>query len=111
MATSEQVAEVRKNIAEDRDDDWSDPAIATTIDSAGGVNAASAAIWRQKAASYAHLVDVSEAGASHKFSDLHRNALAMAKQYEASAMTSGEISGVSVGRAKVKVIDRAYGNE
>jgi len=110
MATPEQVAEVRWNTDEPRDsEDWTDTAIDAVIDAVGGsVNVASATIWRKKAAAYAKLVDVSEAGASHKFSDLHRNALEMAKQFDSQAMIAGELSAVSVGHAKVKVIDRAY---
>lgn len=45
-------------------------------------NATAANIWNQKAAAYAGLVDVSESGSSRKFSDLYKNALAMAKKYE-----------------------------
>jgi hypothetical protein len=109
MATSEQVAEVRKNTNEMSDDDYTDPALDALIDGTGGVNAASATIWRQKAAKYAHLVDIEEAGASHDFSDLHKNALDMAKQFDGLAVGAGEVITVSMGHARVKVIDRAYG--
>lgn len=108
MATPEQVAEVRTNTNELTDDDWSEQSLDTIIETAGGVNAASAAIWRKKAAKFAHLVNVSEAGASHSFSDLHRNALDMAKQFDSLAISAGEVIGVSVGHPRVKVIDRAY---
>lgn len=110
MATPEQVAEVRLNTDEPRDsEDWTDTAIDSMLDALGGsVSATSAAIWRKKAAAYAKLVDVSEAGASHKFSDLHRNALEMAKQYDNQAILLGEVAVSSVGHARVKVIDRAY---
>lgn len=48
-------------------------------------NRAAAAIWREKAATYSDLVDVSESGSSRKMSDLLKNALAMAEQYDALA--------------------------
>lgn len=38
-------------------------------------------IWREKAASYAGLVSVSESGSSRQMSDLHKNAIAMAKAF------------------------------
>jgi hypothetical protein len=60
---------------------YTDEYIGGLID-ASSVEGASAAIWRSLAASYSTKVDVTEAGASHKFSDLFKNAQAMAKQYE-----------------------------
>lgn len=58
--------------------------IANTVDDQSTVdpNASIAIIWREKAASYAELVDVSESGSSRKMSDLHKNAIEMAKQYD-----------------------------
>jgi hypothetical protein len=108
MATPDQIAEVRRNTDERVDENWGDPAISALID-VGSVSSASAVIWRQKAAQYADLVDVSEAGASHAFSDLHKNALTMAGQYDAQYQV--EVQASTGGRAKVKVIDRAYNDE
>lgn len=48
-------------------------------------NSSAAYIWNQKAAEYSELVDVSESGSSRKFSDLSKNALAMAAKYEKAA--------------------------
>lgn len=40
-------------------------------------------IWYMKAAEYSSSVDISEAGSSRKNSDLFKNALMLAKQYDA----------------------------
>lgn len=52
------------------------------IDAAGTVEAAAADLWREKAASYAALVDTTEGNSSRKLSQLQQQALAMAKQYD-----------------------------
>lgn len=82
MATADDIAVVRLNVDEPTDTMYSDSVIAGLIDS-GSVASASATIWRWKAASYAKLVNVSEAGASHSNSDLSKNALAMAAKFAA----------------------------
>jgi hypothetical protein len=101
MATQPEIEEVRANTDEPNDTNWSDTDLEELIDS-DGVNGASSIIWRRKAASYAKLVDTSEAGASHAFSDLHKNALQMMERFELLAVSGSAVAG----RAKVKVIDR-----
>lgn len=96
MATEAEIAQVRLNTHEPTAETWSDIQISSLIDDRG-ISDASAEIWRTKAAQYAELVDVSEAGSSHSFSDLQTKALEMARQFS----TSG-----SSGAAKVKVIER-----
>lgn len=54
-------------------------------DAEGEPIAAAAVIWRVKAASYADLVDISEAGSSRKNSDLFKNAISMAEWFEGGA--------------------------
>jgi hypothetical protein len=81
MASVGDIATVRKNINEPTDAIYKDEDIGVIVDSSG-VAGASAIIWREKAARYASLVSVSESGASHSYSDLHKNALAMAKAYD-----------------------------
>lgn len=82
MATADQIAQVRLYVNEPDDvDPYQDVDIAALIDSLGSVEMASSAIWTQKASSYAELVDVTEAGASRKMSDLHKNALAMSRYF------------------------------
>lgn len=60
---------------------YSDAAILLMLGEEGSVEATVARIWREKAGRWAHLVDVSESGSSRKFSDLSKNAAAMAKMY------------------------------
>lgn len=47
-----------------------------------GVEAAAARIWREVAATYAGLVDVTESGSSRKLSSMYTNALGMAAGVE-----------------------------
>lgn len=46
-------------------------------------NRSAASVWGSKAAEAASLVNVSESGSSRSLSDLHKNALAMQKSFEA----------------------------
>lgn len=110
MAISDYVMLVRSYI-----DDLGEPAFftntdiinaltRTTVNGVTNVEAATANLWRQKAARYSGLVDVSEAGSSRKFSDLHKNALAMAGKYEA---ISGGVEEVGTsGRPRTRAIVR-----
>lgn len=83
MATEAEIQTVRVNTnTVDDTETYSDTAIGALVDELGGVEAASAAVWRQKAAAAAELVDVSEAGSSRKLSDLHKNATAMAAVWD-----------------------------
>lgn len=84
MASAEEIREVRQNTDEPTQDPYTEDYISALIDQ-NGINRASEIIWLKKAAGYAHLVDVSEAGASHAFSNLHKNALSMAAQFKARA--------------------------
>lgn len=99
MASAAEISVVRLDTNEpDTAGTYTDEVIGALIDE-GDTDSATATIWRRKAASYAELVDTTEAGASHKFSDLHKNALAMAAQYETVE--------VDTGRAKVHKIVRS----
>lgn len=83
MATAEDISYVRlATNLEDDDPFYTSIYLGGLVDE-NGRDGASAVVWRQKAAKYAELVDVTEAGASHKFSELHKNALAMAAHYDA----------------------------
>jgi hypothetical protein len=81
MASVEEVAEVRANTALEDDTLYTDGDLSNLIDFKGSVSAASATVWDRKAAIYAELVDQSEAGSSHAWSDLHKNAIAMATNW------------------------------
>lgn len=83
MASEAEIAEVRLNAGEPDDvDPYTDAYLSGLID-ALGVASASLAVWRTKAAKYAGMVNISEAGASQSFSDLFAHAQTMIKQYEA----------------------------
>jgi len=103
VATPEQVAEVRENTAEPDPENWGDDAISLLIDQEG-VNGASATIWRKKAASFAQLVDVEEAGSSHKFSQLSKSALEMVARYADLPNDGGALD--TGGRVKIRSIQR-----
>lgn len=104
MASSDDIATVRYNTDEPLPDTFTDDLIDRLID-ANGVVGASAIMWEQKAAKLADLVNTSEAGASHSFSDLHKNALniaAMFRKQQAEAAAP-----VAVGRVRVRKIVRS----
>ena len=81
MASEADIDAVRDNTNEPKDtSEFTDEEIGALIDEYG-VDVASATIWQRKAATYADLVDVTEAGATHKFSDLHKSALEFSAFY------------------------------
>lgn len=84
MASASDIAIVRRNVNESTDVTFDDAYLSGLIDT-HGVAGASAIIWREKAARFAELVNTSEAGASHSYSDLHKAALTMSKTYDAEA--------------------------
>lgn len=82
MATVEEVAAFRLLI--DEADDvmpYTDAILGERLDTATSSEALAAQVWREKAATLAGLVSVSESGSSRQLSDLHKNALAMAEHY------------------------------
>lgn len=107
MATPEEIAEVRLNTDEPRDDEpFTDTFLGELIDG-NGVTSASAIVWRKKAARAASLVNVSEAGSSLAMGDLQAKYLIMAKSYEDQLIVMD--SNFS-GRVRVKLIERDYGS-
>lgn len=81
MASEEDIGFLRALINESGDIKYTDPILSTRIDSAGTPEAAAYRIWVEKAASYAEVTSFSEGGSSRQLSDLHKNALAMAKHF------------------------------
>jgi hypothetical protein len=78
MATEEEVAELRLLVdVASVDPPYTDEYLAMLIDTYG-MDTAAATVWRQKAASYSSLVDMSESGSSRKLSQLREAALDMA---------------------------------
>lgn len=63
--------------------EYSDADLSAYLDEfVGDVNKAAAAIWREKAAKYAGLVDMKEGSSSRSLSQLYKNALAIADGLE-----------------------------
>jgi Cdc6-like AAA superfamily ATPase len=99
MATSDQIAELRLFVAELDDTNYTDEQLGTIIDASISIKAAAATIWTQKAAKYASLVNVAESGSSRSLSDLHQNALRMAKQLGADVQEdTAEETGIRIRR-------------
>lgn len=79
QVTPENITLVREYVAEpDAAGSWTDARISSIIEASTTLKEAAETIWRAKAASYAHLVDITEGGSSRKMSSLYTNALAMA---------------------------------
>jgi hypothetical protein len=99
MATAEEIASFRLLIAEPDENTYTDAALSDILDAASGPNAAAGAIWTQKAAAAATLVNVSESGSSRSLGDLQKNALNMAQLFNGAAETDPVTStGVRVSR-------------
>ena len=83
MASPEALEELRSKIGDTETPyTYTDEVLNALLDAADDDSDKVASnIWRQKAASYAEMVDVSEAGSSRKNSDLFKNATAMAEYY------------------------------
>lgn len=105
MATAVEIQAVREYIGEPNDvNGWTDERLTLIIDANGlDMFAAAAEVWGIKAANYAGLVDVTEAGSSRKMSDLSKNALAMQRNYSEQSLASVVI--VS-GRPRTRAIVR-----
>lgn len=88
MATQDELTELRRMIAEEDTDTYSDDYLEGLIDSIGAT-AAARKVWLQKAASFAEQVDISEAGSSRKNSSLYDHAMKMADTYQPDQSTAG----------------------
>lgn len=85
MAISEQVNELRRLIAEPiNEEPYTDERLGEILDTNAGKTLMSIAgqIWREKAAGYAELTDISEGGSSRSGSKLYQQALAMAETFD-----------------------------
>lgn len=105
MATEAEILYVRRNTSELTDDTYSDEMIGELID-ANGIDATIASIWEEKAASAASSVDVTEAGASHKFSDVYKNYSALAAYWRKKVDEDADPE-ASGGRVRVRKIVRS----
>lgn len=85
MDATPEVTRLRVLIAEpDNAAPYTDQELLTQVSTHATVELAAAAIWRGKAAQYAELVNVSEAGSSRSLGDLYKQALYMADQFTAA---------------------------
>lgn len=100
MASTSDIQTVRLQTGESADTPpYTDDYVGELID-ASGVTGATVTIYQQLLAKYAKLVDTSEAGASHKFSDLYKNAKAQLESYQAIlAAEAGTVEHVKVKKA------------
>lgn len=79
MATEAEIEEARRR--SDGAADYTDDQISDFLDRGNTVFDFARLYWESKAASYSTLADVTESGSTRKLSDLHKNALAMAKHF------------------------------
>ena len=83
MASQEEIAALRLLINEPDDSNgWTDERLSIIIDGTTSMQEAASKVWTSKAGTFSTLVDVAESGSSRKLSDLHKNALAMAKYFD-----------------------------
>lgn len=92
MSTASETTQVRNNTGQtDNVAPFTDDYIGALVDDLG-VSGASASVWESLAAMYSTKVDVQEAGASHKFSDLFKNAKIMADYWTKKAESEIEVA-------------------
>lgn len=91
MATTEEILELRLLIAEPVNAGaYTDERLEALLDEGTDPRTIASSIWREKAASYASLVDVQEGNSKRTLSQLQDQALKMAVSFEA------EVSGEAV---------------
>lgn len=92
MASAEDIAALRRATAVAADDAvYTDSVLGGMIDQLG-FPAASATVWREKAAAVAGLVDTTESGSSRRLSQLREGYLEMAKAAHPEDTGTGGIS-------------------
>jgi len=103
MATLEQLAMVRLLVAEADETYYSEAMLEERIDAvAGNLDQVAYGIWVEKAARYAELVDISEAGSSRANGALQAQALKMVDLFRGklSAAVAATTAGVRVSRLR-----------
>lgn len=82
MATLEQIEAAKYKLPADAEEyGWDDGRIAALIDAQVTGNAFLLAYWEKVASDTAGYVDMSESGSSRSLSQIHKNAVSMAKIY------------------------------
>lgn len=103
MAEATTIADLRRLINEPDDvEPWTDLVLSGRIDDhTGTLSALAATIWREKAASYAELVDIKEGSSDRKLSQMYKQALEMA-----TGLDGGSVSGSGRRPATTRRIER-----
>lgn len=104
MATPGDVDQVRRNTNVSEDDAVHTFALIESYVDEFGVSGASAKIWLEKAATYADLVDVSEAGATERLGQLKDQAMEMALHW---TQLTAVATGTGSNRAKTHALERS----
>ena len=94
MAAPEDIVIVRNNTNEPTETPYTDEYLGGLVD-ALGVTGATVTIWEQKVARFSSAIDVTEAGATHKFSSLFDNAVKMLAYWK--GVLNGETPGTTDG--------------
>jgi len=90
VATPDQIAALRRLINEPDATTYTDAVLSTRLDAiAGDANALASVIWREKAATYAGLIDVQEGNSVRKMSQLYAQAVKMADVFDGGAAVIG----------------------
>lgn len=90
MATQDEIAAIRRMIAEQDETTYADAVLAVRIDASDSLDALAAEIWSEKAASYSKLVNISESGSSRSMGDLYKNAMTMSKFFSGKTQAAEE---------------------
>lgn len=104
MASAEAINALRRMINDVSEPfDYSTEDLNARLDSGLSPDAISATVWREKAAKFSELVDISESGSSRKLSDLRKGALEQAAYYDGLV---AEASVLIAGRPRTRPISR-----
>jgi hypothetical protein len=109
MATLEDVEQVRRNTNVDADDERHPYEVLEAYVDLFGISGASAKVWLEKAAYYADLCDVSEAGASERLGQLKDQAMEMALEWTKIKAAETGVDSEQSNRVKLHSLTRQTG--
>lgn len=98
MPTESEIASLRRATGLEADDETYTDELLDGILEDLGFDAAVKAIWREKAATYAGLVDMTESGSSRRLSQLSENALKIAGSWTTEEEVTGSSYTVEIER-------------
>jgi len=90
MADPAVIAELRRLIDEPTPETFTDEVLSARIDASPDLPALAGQIWREKAATYAGLVDIKEGNSDRKLSQLYKQALEMASSLDPGGVEAEE---------------------